>query len=430
MQISENKKKKNINSVTSLVVGNTLYELFYDPIASLTKIARWKDSRIEVQASFYLNKKNKIIPYNPENPLIKHKIILFPASIDEYCDKKNLITKIREFIHRYVDISESFELVSTYYVLLTWIYDTFDVVPYLRMCGDYGSGKTRFLQTIGSICYKPIFASGASTVAPIFHILDQIGGTLILDEGDYRFSDEKADIAKILNNGNAKGFPVLRCEKINQGEFMPKAYQVFGPKIISSRNNYEDLAVESRFITEEVGWRKIREDIPLALPASFHEEAARLRNMLLMWRFHNFSKVRKPEDYIDPSLENRINQIFSPLLCLVNSEDDRNKILNLARGKNEQMRSDRGLQVEADVLWAIKEGCKQSDKLLSISEITHLFMKKFASAYDNRITPKWIGSILRRKLRLSTRKSNGVYVLCENQKEKLAMLYKKFDIGS
>ena len=35
-------------------------------------------------------------------------------------------------------------------------------------------------------------------------------GTLIVDEGDFRFSDEKAELVKILNNGNGRGFPVLR----------------------------------------------------------------------------------------------------------------------------------------------------------------------------------------------------------------------------
>jgi ATP-dependent DNA ligase len=41
-------------------------------------------------------------------------------------------------------------------------------------------------------------------------MLDSFHGTLIVDEGDFRFSDEKAEVVKILNNGNVKGFPVLR----------------------------------------------------------------------------------------------------------------------------------------------------------------------------------------------------------------------------
>src|SRR5204863_8860180 len=105
--------------------------------------------------------------------------------------------------------------VASFYLLFTWVYDDFNELPYLRLRGDPGCGKTRFLLTVGSLCYKPIFASGASTVSPLFRLLDAIRGTLIIDEGDFRFSDEKAEIVKILNNGNARGFPVLRSESVS-----------------------------------------------------------------------------------------------------------------------------------------------------------------------------------------------------------------------
>ena len=41
-----------------------------------------------------------------------------------------LVVDIRAFIHRYVDFGESFENVGTHYVLLTWLYDAFNKLPY------------------------------------------------------------------------------------------------------------------------------------------------------------------------------------------------------------------------------------------------------------------------------------------------------------
>jgi len=76
--------------------------------------------------------------------------------------------------------------------------------------------------------YKPFFASGASTVSPIFHTLDAFRGTLVVDEGDFRFSDEKAEIVKILNNGNVRGVPVLRTMVSNTREYNPKAFRCSG----------------------------------------------------------------------------------------------------------------------------------------------------------------------------------------------------------
>ncbi|MDD5226978.1 MAG: hypothetical protein PHV97_07355, partial [Candidatus Omnitrophica bacterium] len=349
MNNQENKQKtiSNIYPITSMVLPDqTLFEMVYDAANRKTGLIKWKDGQMETAPFFKLEEKWKIVPYRPENPLLHQKIILFPKEAQEYADDDTLIRQIQAFIHRYVDVSETFELVATYYVLLTWVYDTFNEIPYLRVRGDYGSGKTRFLLTVGSICYKPIFASGASTVAPLFHILDQVGGTLILDESDFRFSDERADIAKILNNGNAKGFPVLRCEKINQREFSPRAYTIYGPKILASRHDYDDFALESRFITEDMGLTGVRPDIPITLPKTFKEEAQGLRNKLLLWRFRNFARPRFPEAHVDPKIDKRIAQVFAPLLSLMADQDLRAQISRLARDKNDEIRSDRGFQVE------------------------------------------------------------------------------------
>jgi hypothetical protein len=187
--------------------------------------------------------------------------------------------------------------------------------------GEYGSGKTRALLTIGSLCYKGFFASGASTVSPLFHTLDAFRGTLLLDEADFRFSDERAEIVKILNNGNVRGFPVLRTMMNRQREFNPQAFQVFGPKIIASRGSYDDKALESRLITEEMGARQLRTDIPINLPDSFSEEALELRNKLLLYRFHRRYEVKLDESLIDQRLEPRQNQILLPLLSVVSDED-------------------------------------------------------------------------------------------------------------
>ncbi len=145
-------------------------------------------------------------PYSPDNSLLAHGVVQFPSGRLAYSSEADLVVSIRGFIHRYADLSEAFEEAATYYVLLTWVYDAFNELPYLRLKGDFGSGKTRCLQTIGSLCYKPMFASGASTVSPLFRIIDAFRGTLIIDESDFRFSDERA------GHGGASGMR-SRCER-------------------------------------------------------------------------------------------------------------------------------------------------------------------------------------------------------------------------
>ncbi len=217
------------------------------------------------------------MPVSVTNNLIRHKVILFPEKPESYGSTADLIAVIQAYLYRYVDLSDQFRAIASYYVLLSWVYDAFNELPYLRLRGDFGSGKTRALKVIGSICYKPFFASGASTVSPIFHVLDTFRGTLIFDEADFRFSDEKSEIIKIFNNGNAKGFPVLRTAITLKKEFDPRAFNVFGPKIVAMRRSFEDQALESRFLTEEMGQRSLRKDIPINLPDRQGEEASSLR---------------------------------------------------------------------------------------------------------------------------------------------------------
>jgi hypothetical protein len=171
-----------------------MLEMLYCPLTNTTRFAKWQDGKIDVQDTFAIQGKQVLVPYSPDNNLLKHRVILFPSEVGEYGSEGELVAEIRSFIHQYVDLTPFYETVAAYYVLFSWVYDGFRELPYLRVKGDPGCGKTRFLLIIGSICYKPIFTSGASTMSPIFRMLDTFKGTLVIDESDFRMSDEKAEM--------------------------------------------------------------------------------------------------------------------------------------------------------------------------------------------------------------------------------------------
>lgn len=371
----------------------------------------------------------RLVPYSPNNNLVRHEVVLLPSEPREYGTEEQLVALIQAFIHRYVDVGPLFEKIASYYVLFGWIYDDFNELPYLRVRGDYGSGKTRFLLTVGSLCYKPIFASGASTVSPLFRILDAFRGTLIIDEADFRLSDERAELVKILNNGNAKGFPVLRSELVAKNEFDPRAYAVFGPKLVATRGYFEDRALESRFITEEMGGTKLREDIPINMPAACKEEALEIRNQLLLFRFRNLHKRHLVETLVDRTIEPRLNQIFIPLLSIIEDGKTREDLRELARRYNREIITDRGMETEAQILEIIKEMMASSvDSKLSMKEISTWFIDRHGNDYERKVTAKWIGGIIRRKLHLKTQKSNGVFLIPLTETPKLERLFEKYGI--
>src|SRR6516165_6567324 len=307
--------RDGIPTVSRCLPDGTVIELLHDPEARTTAFALWANGQWIIEREVTIAGE-RLVPFSPRNNLIRNEAVLLPSRPQEYGSEHELVGSIQAHIHRYADLSPSFERVATHYVLLTWVYDAFSDVPYLRLRGDFGTGKTRTLLTIGSICYKPFFASGASTISPIFHTLDAFRGTLIFDEADFRFSDERSEMVKILNNGNVRGMPVLRTVMNHKKEFNPRAFQVFGPKIVATRGHYDDSGLESRFITEDMGARPLRSNVPINLPKTFKEEARDLRNKLLLYRFHRRHEVRLDPSLADARLEPRLNQIMLPLLSV------------------------------------------------------------------------------------------------------------------
>ncbi|MEK7857442.1 MAG: hypothetical protein AAB288_15235, partial [Acidobacteriota bacterium] len=203
------------------MANGKLVELAYSPEGKCTKLAVFEHGKDSLVDELQCETGELLVPVRASNNLIKHGAVVLPEHPEPYGSVAELIEAIHVYLHRYVDLSDHFQRIASYYVLLTWVYDAFNELPYLRLRGDFGSGKTRGLMVIGSLCYKAFFASGASTVSPIFHTLDTFRGTLVFDEADFRFSDERAELVKIFNNGNARGFPVLRTAVTVKKEFDP-----------------------------------------------------------------------------------------------------------------------------------------------------------------------------------------------------------------
>jgi len=425
----EKKLEKALPTVSRRFPNGALLELIYRPDAGRTAFAVFRGGQVSMESSLETDAGERLVPVSGSNNLIKHKALLLPEKPEPYGSCDELLAAINEYLYRYVDLSERFQRIASYYILLTWVYDAFNELPYLRLRGDFGSGKTRALVVIGSLCYKAFFASGASTVSPIFHTLDTFRGTLIFDEADFRFSDEKSELIKIFNNGNAKGFPVLRTAVTVKREFNPSAFNVFGPKIVAMRRSFEDQALESRFLTEEMGQRSLRDDIPINLPNAQEEEGRSLRNRLLMYRFQTLDKIRIDETLVDPTLSPRLNQILIPLLSIIDDSELREELRGSMKSFDQELYAERSASADAGVLDILAEMLSEPSRAnIPVSEVTAAFVGRFGQEYERPITNRFIGGILRRRLRLLTYKSHGVYVLPATEKSKVDQLCIRYGV--
>jgi hypothetical protein len=422
-------KRDRTPAVSRVFSDGRLIELLYRASDAQTAFAVWRDGAWTVETDVEIGGE-RLVPFSPKNNIIKNDVVLLPSEPQEYGSKAELLDEIRAFLHRYLDVAPAFEHIAAHYVLFTWVYDAFNEVPYIRFQGDFGTGKTRALLVLGSICCRAFFASGASTVSPVFHILDAFRGTLVLDEADFRFSDEKAQIVKIFNNGNVSGMPVLRTMQNHRREFNPQAFQVFGPKVVAMRGAYGDRALESRFLTEVMGNSPLRGDIPLNLTGKMREEALGLRNKLLLFRFRNRNGLQFTPGSLIDGVAPRINQILLPLLEIVDDPGVRRALVGFARTAHEGIIAERSLTTEAQLLDIIRELSQlEAAAVLPIGDIKARFVERFGTEYTRPITPRWIGGLLRRRLHLSPYKSHGRYVLPVFDKAHLAILYSRYGIS-
>ena len=426
---SEKKQKAILTSFAAPTDGSLL-EMLYNPNSDPeTFFARYKGGVVDYVDSHQESGTGKLIlPYKP-GKIIRTNTIHFPSQVDSFENEIQLLRLINDFIYKYLQISPFFHNISKYYVLLTWVYDCFTNLPYLRVKGDYGSGKSRFLTTVGSLCYKPIFCSGAATVSPIFRLIDAYRGTVIIDESDFTDSDESHRVVKILNSGFQKGFPVLISDTTKSGGFEPTSFDVFGPKLIASRNEFKDKALESRCITE-IMEKVTRTDIPINLPSSFWDEARAIRNKLLKWRFNKYGRIDVVCNNPGIPVEPRLAQVMMPLLSIIDDVEIKDEFIAFMQDRNRQIIEERGDSRDglvADVvlrLWSEDSDINIRVKTIAEEATALLDNPKFT------LTSRKIGHILRNSFKLHLEKDRNGFHLVRNStnNQKLDVIAEKFGI--
>ena len=342
-------------------------------------------------------------------PYARTRTLRLPTETAPYGSLDDLAANARDFIHRYFDCDPIYESVVTLFVLHTWVYERFDAVPYLRFLGPPSSGKSRGTQTIGALCYHPLVIAGSATAAAMFRQIEAVGGTVLIDEADYSDSQVGADIAKVLNCGYQQGFPVSRMEKTDDKQFVPRLYEVFGPKIINGRKRFKDDATESRCLPY-TPTATARRDVPVQLPDSFKEEAAALQNQLLQWRFDTLDTIHPSAERVD-GLGPRMNQIVLRLLTIADlfakrqRDGYRSDLLQFARRVDQQAKDVGKESVEAAIVRVVSDFHQKGEEPIcaEIAEAVKYAEAENIPNLDRWLTPRKVGQIVRDQLGFQTR---------------------------
>ena len=208
---------------------------------------------------------------------------------------------------------------------------------------------------IGNLCYHPFMAAGSTSPAAIFRGIELFGGcTLVVDESDFYQRNEKhQEIMTILRQGFQRGAGVLRAEPSGD-TWAPKAYDVFGPKVLAGRDRFPDAALESRcmrvYMQSGVPHGHLSVELPdadLYLETRGHSRTNSFSGDLTT-STGSCASTRLP-------VESRLLQLFNPLASVVEDPKALRVLEAAVVGLQREMTEGRRESLEGRVLNAMME---------------------------------------------------------------------------
>jgi hypothetical protein len=150
---------------------------------------------------------------------------------------------------------------------------------------------------------------------------------------------------------------------------------------------------------------------------------------LLHFRFCNFFAIKADPAVIMEGVEPRLNQTASSLLSLVDDIELRKEMQRAFIEDYKTTLSERGETAEARVLEAASAAfIAAAGSNVSVGDVANRFNEKHSDDYGGPRTNQWIGYMLRTRLHLTTRKSDGVYVIPATEKPNIEALIARMGV--
>lgn len=265
-----------------------------------------------------------IVPIHEENIDSRFSLKNFASYVNGKTVKANeLFINIKNLFKRFVVVTDEFLDVIVSYIIMTYIYILFQVIPYIWLNGEKGTGKSTIMKIMSKLCFNPLFCSNVNP-ANIFRQIDNDGSTIILDEFEKMYGDDKQEIIKILNQGFNIDGVVPRC--IGQNNQIKK-FRSFSPKIMGGISNINDVLFERviKYTTQRVkniSIPKFRED------EETKQILQRLVDDLYVFGFLYAPRIKEIYDKLEVSFKGyslREDDLWSPLLSIAKVIDEENQ---------------------------------------------------------------------------------------------------------
>ena len=185
-----------------------------------------------------------------------------------------LLDDVRDFIRRYIVVTDHEFVVLSLWVVHTYCFQAFDYTPYINITSPTpGAGKSQLLRVLKLLVNKPESADMFTTAA-LTRTIDKYQPTLLVDEMDAFFAgnkDRAETMRGILNGGFSRAGTVGLCDGPQHTlrklkTFCPKAFAGIGrdhlPETIRTRSIPIAMKRKRRDETvEKLRERKVRAEV-------------------------------------------------------------------------------------------------------------------------------------------------------------------------
>jgi hypothetical protein len=230
----------------------------------------------------------------------------------EEVDGDALLDELRNHFTRYVVLPEEADVALALWVLHTWVFECFDITPYLAITSPTRRcGKTVLMTMLYWLCYRAKKNDSMSKAA-IYRSVEAERPTLVLDEVGW-VVDLKDERQGILCGGFERLGHVEICEG-EGADISTKPYSTYCPKAFGLIGRLTPTLMDrSIAITMR---RKTSGEIVERLRRRDNDEHAALRQKCRRWADDNAEALTTAAEMVAPGLDDRAVDCWEPLLII------------------------------------------------------------------------------------------------------------------
>jgi len=274
-----------------------------------------------------------------------------------------LIDLIHREVERFMDAEPEEKATFTAFILLSYVQELFDAIPYLYLVGDCESGKSHLLNLMSELCYRPL-AGVSHTAADLYSYLeDDVPLTIIEDE--FQGSEKDNEKMKIYKAGYKRGAKVARVTTFEGGRRVDY-FNCYGVKIMAAERLVENKGLMQRCIVIEMVEGYPEKD---HYDLEDYERFTWLRAELLKWRMRVLAGHEQLPALSVDWLRGRDRELYLPLLTVLHGSQLYDTLETFLKRKVEEKLLERAYSLEAMVTRCVLELLNEGSNEISFGDL-------------------------------------------------------------